>query len=64
MTHVEKKKLVSIYLPPEIHERLRVASFQTRVPMSVLIEDIVRRHLDDLIGEIRSVRTPPTGPAR
>jgi hypothetical protein len=60
MGHSKSKILVSVYLPAEMHEALRTASFRTRVPMSVLLEGLVRRHLPALVVEIET-KDPPAG---
>jgi hypothetical protein len=48
----KNKVLVSVYLPREVHEMLRVASFRTRVSMSLLVEATIRQHLFSVAKKI------------
>lgn len=49
----QKTKIrVSVYLPREVHEMLEVASFRTRVSMSLLVESTIRQHLFNVARKI------------
>ena len=43
-----KPKPLHIYLPPDVHEKLRKLAFDTRQGMSTIVRDIIVKALNNL----------------
>lgn len=48
------KNSTNIYLSAEIHKRLRMASAETGVSASIIVERLLERHLASFVSEPRS----------
>ncbi len=60
MGHQKAKTPTNIYLPDDVRQKLRQASFDLEVSASVLVENLIRRHLAALVQELRE-QAPTSG---
>ena len=60
MGHQKGKTPTNIYLPDDVRQQLRRASFDLEVSASVLVEGLIRRHLAEMVKELRE-KAPSAG---